>query len=114
MFIESPTSSPTLQEVLSYSLEYVLEGKAAGAFHSQCLAEYLVPVCADAQELDAMFVKAMLSPLGVKGLAELALCGVASRYCQRGLARDRYPRPHSAHYAGQIACIVGLWIKVSD
>ncbi len=44
------------------------------------LAEYLVPVCADVAELDVLFVPgedAILSPLGVKGLAELGLCGVA-------------------------------------
>ncbi len=44
------------------------------------LAEYLVPVCADVAELDAIFVPSedtLLSSLGVKGLAELGLCGVA-------------------------------------
>ncbi len=44
------------------------------------LAEYLVPVCADVVELDAIFVDGddpVLNPLGVKGLAELGLCGVA-------------------------------------
>ncbi len=44
------------------------------------LAEYLVPVCADIQELDAVFVPGedtILNPLGVKGIAELGLCGVA-------------------------------------
>ena len=44
------------------------------------LAEYLVPVCADFIELEALFVPAddkILSPLGVKGLAELGICGVA-------------------------------------
>lgn len=44
------------------------------------LAEYLVPVCADVQELEALFVPSDdrdFNPLGVKGLAEIALCGVA-------------------------------------
>ena len=44
------------------------------------LAEYLVPVCADIHELDAFFVESedrIMNPLGVKGLAELGLCGVA-------------------------------------
>ena len=44
------------------------------------LAEYLVPVCADAMKLDAIFVPGediVLSLLGSKGLAELGLCGVA-------------------------------------
>jgi xanthine dehydrogenase YagR molybdenum-binding subunit len=44
------------------------------------LAEYLVPVCADVQELDVTFVAAddtIFNPLGVKGVAELGLSGVA-------------------------------------
>ena len=44
------------------------------------LAEYLVPVCADIHELNAIFVPGedtIANPLGVKGLAELGLCGVA-------------------------------------
>ncbi len=44
------------------------------------IAEYLVPVCADVLDLDAIFVPGedtVLSPLGSKGLAELGLCGVA-------------------------------------
>ena len=44
------------------------------------LAEYLVPVCADVSKLDAVFVPSedtILNPLGVKGVAELGLCGVA-------------------------------------
>jgi xanthine dehydrogenase YagR molybdenum-binding subunit len=44
------------------------------------LAEYLVPVCADVQELDVTFVSGddtIFNPLGVKGVAELGLSGVA-------------------------------------
>jgi len=44
------------------------------------LAEYLVPVCADVVELDAIFVPGedtSSNPLGVEGVAELGLCGVA-------------------------------------
>ena len=44
------------------------------------LAEYLVPVCADVNELDVIFVPGedmIANPLGVKGVAELGLCGVA-------------------------------------
>lgn len=44
------------------------------------LAEYLVPVCADIRELDTVFVPGedtVMNPLGVKGVAELGLCGVA-------------------------------------
>jgi xanthine dehydrogenase YagR molybdenum-binding subunit len=44
------------------------------------LAEYLVPVCAHVHELDVIFVPGedtIANPLGVKGVAELGLCGVA-------------------------------------
>ncbi len=44
------------------------------------IAEYIVPVNADIHELDAIFVdtrEPLLNPLGVKGVAELGLCGVA-------------------------------------
>ncbi len=44
------------------------------------LAEYLVPVNADVGELDVSFVPGddrAFNPLGVKGLAEIAICGVA-------------------------------------
>lgn len=44
------------------------------------LAEYLVPVCADTPALDVTFVPSedtVLNPLGAKGLAEIAICGVA-------------------------------------
>ena len=51
-----------------------------GRVANATIAEYLVPVCADVRELDAIFVdgdEPVLSPLGVKGVAELGLCGVA-------------------------------------
>ena len=44
------------------------------------LAEYLVPVNADVEELEALFVDEHdphVNPLGAKGLAEIAICGVA-------------------------------------
>jgi xanthine dehydrogenase YagR molybdenum-binding subunit len=43
-------------------------------------AEYLVPVQADVRELEALFVPGddrRSNPLGVKGVAEISLCGVA-------------------------------------
>lgn len=45
------------------------------------LSDYLVPVCADVGELEAFFVESddrIFNPLGVKGLAEVALCGVSA------------------------------------
>ena len=53
---------------------------ALGRVANANIAEYLVPVCADIHELDAIFVPGsdtVLSPLGSKGLAELGICGVA-------------------------------------
>lgn len=44
------------------------------------LAEYLVPVCADIVQLEAHFVDSddrIFNPLGVKGVAEIAISGVA-------------------------------------
>jgi xanthine dehydrogenase YagR molybdenum-binding subunit len=44
------------------------------------VAEYLIPVNADVTELDALFVPGddrRFNPLGVKGLAEIGICGVA-------------------------------------
>jgi xanthine dehydrogenase YagR molybdenum-binding subunit len=44
------------------------------------LAEYLVPVHADVPELDVLFVHEHdphVNPLGAKGVAEIAICGVA-------------------------------------
>ena len=51
-----------------------------GRIANATIAEYLVPVCADIGELDAVFVQSedtVMNPLGVKGVAELGLCGVA-------------------------------------
>ena len=51
-----------------------------GRIANATIAEYLLPVSADIHALDATFVDSedtVMSPLGVKGLAELGLCGVA-------------------------------------
>ena len=51
-----------------------------GRVANATIAEYLLPVSAEVQDLDATFVESedtILNPLGVKGLAELGLCGVA-------------------------------------
>lgn len=52
-----------------------------GRVTNASLSDYLVPVCADIGTLDAFFVESddrIFSPLGVKGLAEVALCGVSA------------------------------------
>ena len=51
-----------------------------GRVANATIAEYLLPVSADVEDLDATFVEGedtIMNPLGVKGLAELGLCGVA-------------------------------------
>ncbi len=51
-----------------------------GRVMNASLADYLVPVNADVPKLDALFVEEQdphVNPLGVKGLAEIALVGVA-------------------------------------
>ena len=51
-----------------------------GRVANATLAEYLLPVNADIGDLDAIFVEGtepVMNPLGVKGCAELGLCGVA-------------------------------------
>jgi len=51
------------------------------------LAEYLVPVNADVEELDVTFVPSedtTFNPVGAKGLAEIALCGVAPAIANAG------------------------------
>jgi xanthine dehydrogenase YagR molybdenum-binding subunit len=61
-------------------LEEVYWDLRFGRVMNSNLAEYLVPVNADIQYLNALFVPSddrNFNPLGVKGLAELALCGVA-------------------------------------
>ncbi len=61
-------------------LEETLWDPHLGRVMNADLAEYHVPVCADIGQLDAIFVAGedtVLSPLGVKGVAELGLCGVA-------------------------------------
>jgi xanthine dehydrogenase YagR molybdenum-binding subunit len=53
---------------------------ALGRVMNANLAEYLVPVNADVTDLDVTFVPSadeIFNPLGAKGLAEIALCGVA-------------------------------------
>ena len=60
-------------------LEEVEWDERLGRVANGTIAEYLVPVNADVHELDALFVDGNdpVLPLGVKGIAELGLCGVA-------------------------------------
>ncbi len=54
---------------------------AFGRFMNHTLAEYHVPVNADIHEIDVIFVKErdeIVNPLGVKGLGEIGIVGVAA------------------------------------
>jgi xanthine dehydrogenase YagR molybdenum-binding subunit len=61
-------------------LEQAEWDSGTGRVMNRNLAEYLVPVNADVEELDALFVPGedtIFNPLGTKGVAEIALTGVA-------------------------------------
>jgi len=61
-------------------MEHTVIDRQNGHVLSANLAEYLVPVNADIQQLDAIFVEETdphVNPLGVKGLGEISLVGVA-------------------------------------
>ena len=52
-----------------------------GRFMNHNLAEYHVPVNADVHDIDVVFVEehdSIVNPLGVKGLGELGIVGVAA------------------------------------
>ncbi|HEX6655896.1 MAG TPA: molybdopterin cofactor-binding domain-containing protein [Candidatus Limnocylindria bacterium] len=61
-------------------VEHTVIDRQNGHVLSANLAEYLVPVNADIRQLDAIFVEESdphVNPLGVKGLGEISLVGVA-------------------------------------
>jgi hypothetical protein len=70
------------------------------------IAEYLVPVNADVGQLEVVFVDEHdphVNPLGVKGVGEIALVGVAAAIAQCGSSRDGKARPRPADHAGEAA-----------
>ncbi|HEX5085139.1 MAG TPA: xanthine dehydrogenase family protein molybdopterin-binding subunit [Blastocatellia bacterium] len=61
-------------------MEHTVMDRQSGRIVNADLANYLVPVNADIADLDAIFIKEddpYVNPLGVKGVGELALVGVA-------------------------------------
>jgi xanthine dehydrogenase YagR molybdenum-binding subunit len=61
-------------------MEHTITDRHSGRIVNADLANYLAPVNADIAELDALFVEEddpYVNPLGVKGVGELALVGVA-------------------------------------
>jgi hypothetical protein len=68
------------------------------------LAEYHVPMNADVHDIDVIFMEetdAIVNPLGVKGLGETGVVGVAAAIANAGFPRDRQARPQTADHAGQ-------------
>ena len=61
--------------------EEALDDPKLGRFMNHNLAEYHVPVCADISGIEVIFVDepdSRTSPLGVKGLGEIGICGTAA------------------------------------
>jgi xanthine dehydrogenase YagR molybdenum-binding subunit len=61
-------------------MEHTMTDPHSGRIVNADLANYLAPVNADIADLDAIFVEEhdpYVNPLGVKGVGELALVGVA-------------------------------------
>ena len=70
------------------------------------IAEYHVPVNADIHDIDVIFVDepdAHINPLGIKGVGEIGIVGVAGGDRQCDLSRDRQTHPRSSDHAGQAA-----------
>ena len=65
------------------------------------IAEYHVPVNADIHDIRIIFVDERddSNPLGVKGLGEIGIVGVAAGDCERRLPRDRKACARPADYA---------------
>jgi xanthine dehydrogenase YagR molybdenum-binding subunit len=60
------------------------------------LAEYHVPVNADVHDIDVIFMEetdVIVNPLGVKGLGETGVVGVAAAIANAVFPRDRQARP---------------------
>ena len=61
--------------------EEALDDPKLGRFMNHNLAEYHVPVCADISGIEVIFVDepdSRTSPMGVKGLGEIGICGTAA------------------------------------
>ena len=73
------------------------------------LAEYHVPVNADVHDIQVIFVDEpddSINPLGIKGLGEIGIVGVAAADRQRDLSCDGKARARPAHHAGQARLIL--------
>ncbi|HEY3956301.1 MAG TPA: xanthine dehydrogenase family protein molybdopterin-binding subunit [Streptosporangiaceae bacterium] len=62
-------------------MEATVVDEAAGGFVNRDLAQYHVPVCADVQDIDAVWVDEddpHLNPMGSKGIGEIGIVGTAA------------------------------------
>jgi CO/xanthine dehydrogenase Mo-binding subunit len=71
-----------------------------GGLVTMSLAEYVVAVNADVRDVDVLFVGEpdSMTPLGTKGVGELAITGMAAAIAQRGPSRDRHASPFLANH----------------
>ena len=70
-----------LTEEYKKVLEASLADHALGRFMNHNLAEYHVPVNADVRDIEVIFVEepdAIINPLGIKGVGEIGIVGVAA------------------------------------
>ena len=70
-----------------------------GDYLNRDLAQYHVPVCADIEEIDAVWVDeddGELNPMGSKGIGEIGIVGSRGGGRQRRLPRHRPPHPRAA------------------
>lgn len=77
---------------------------AFGRIMNHSLAEYHVAVNADIHDIDVIFVEeqdGIVNPLGVKGLGEIGVVGVAAAIANAGLPRNRKAHQRAAHHVGQ-------------
>ena len=76
---------------------------AYGDFVNKDFAQYHVAACADIEQIEAHWIDETddeLNPMGSKGIGEIGIVGTAAAVAQRGLQRDRAPRPRPADPAG--------------
>jgi hypothetical protein len=72
------------------------------------IAEYHVPVNADVQDIEVIFVDEpdeIINPLGLKGLGEIGIVGVAAAIASAVYHATGKARTRSADYVGQAAAI---------
>ena len=75
-----------------------------GRFMTHNLADYHVPVNADVEDVEVIFVEEhdeLVNPLGAKGLGEIGVVGVAAAVANAVYPRDRQACPRAADHPRQ-------------